>query len=126
MPRKLIDLPPHIRKKLEEERGTEAPNFFEERRCPRFRCHSSGVAKLLSSPIENELQSEDEFVIISNLSRSGLGLFAHQQWFPEQVFRVEFDVATFVARVARVRRITDRCYEVGLQICTLEDRKDVP
>jgi hypothetical protein len=125
MPRQLIVLPPHIRKKLDEDRGTEAPNLFEERRCPRFRCRSSGIAKLLSSPIENEFQSEDEFVIISNLSRTGLCLIAYQQWFPEQVFRVEFDVATFLARVARVRRVDEQCYEVGLLISAIEDRTDV-
>jgi hypothetical protein len=115
-----IELPEDLRRTLEHERGSTDPNFYEERSTTRFRCYSQGMAHLTNSPFECEGFEADSVVIVRNLSRTGLGLISHQQWFPEQEVRVELPNATIWGRVARVRRIAVRCYEIGVVIVGME------
>jgi len=54
--------------------------------------------------------------IIQNLSRKGVGIITHQQWYPEQTLEVQMPSATLSTRVARTRKLGPFCFEVGLII----------
>ena len=60
-----------------------------------------------------ELQS---LAIVRDISRNGIGLIAHQQWYPEQLIQLLLENANLDVRVARARRAGPFCFEVGLFI----------
>jgi hypothetical protein len=60
-----------------------------------------------------ELESR---AIVQDLSRKGVGIISHQQWYPEQTLELQMPNATLSTRVARVRKLGPYCYEVGLII----------
>jgi hypothetical protein len=114
-----IQLTPDLKKSLEE-RGTDDPNLYEARGAARFRCNATATAKLLHSPLSAPNQEIDSLVIVRNLSRSGVGLICHQQWFPDQAIEVTFGAGKIQGRIARARRIAPSCYEVGFEIGKFE------
>jgi hypothetical protein len=114
-----IQLTSDLQKSLEE-RGTDDPNLYEARGAARFRCNATATAKLLHSPLGVPNQEIDSLVIVRNLSRSGVGLICHQQWFPDQAIEITFGAGKIQGRIARARRIAPSCYEVGFEIAKFE------
>ncbi len=122
MPRQLIVLPPHIRKMLDEERGTEAPTSMRSDDALAFVAVSSGVAKLLSSPIENELQFGRRIGHYQQSVKIWTWTVCSPAWFPEQVFRVELMWQPLWLALPGYEGLPT-LLRSGLQICTIEDRK---
>jgi hypothetical protein len=114
-----ILLTPDLKKSLDE-RGTDDPNLFEARGAARFRCNATATAKLLRSQLVLVNQEVDSLVIVRNVSRSGVGLICHQQWFPEQEIELTLGTGKIHGRIARARRIAPSCYEVGIEIAKFE------
>jgi len=118
-----IQLTPDLKKSLDE-RGPDDPNLFEARGAARFRCNATATAKLLRSRLERPTQEIDSLVIVRNISRSGVGLICHQQWFPEQEIELILGTGKIHGRIARARRIALSCYEVGIEIAKFEQNSN--
>ncbi|MFO0921810.1 MAG: PilZ domain-containing protein [Pirellulales bacterium] len=108
-----IELPRDLFEALSKERGVVDSTPFEARRSTRFRC--SGTCIVEAEPgtrvyRRQELQSQG---IVRDVSRSGVGVITHQQWFPGQRLRLRLEHATLVVEVARARKIASSCYEAG-------------
>jgi len=69
-----------------------------------------------------ELQS---LAIVRDLSRKGIGIISHQQWYPEHGIELQLENASEDARVARTRRLTPWCYEVGLILVKYDPREGI-
>ena len=114
-----IQLTPDLKKSLDE-RGSSAPFLFEARSAARFRCYATATAKLLRSKMSVPKQEVDSLVIVKDVSRTGVGLICHQQWFPSQEIELSLATGKIRGHVARVRRIAPSCYEVGIEIAKFE------
>ncbi len=121
----LIQLTDGLRLTLDSERGPTKTNLFELRGSSRFRCCGKCVVTLSPNSFQMPGQAAQSLAIVRDVSRKGIGLIAHQQWYPEQLLNLLLENATVEARVARVRRAGPCCFEVGLIIVKHElDRVD--
>ena len=111
-----IQLTDGLRLTLSSERGPTNPNLFELRGTSRFRCCGNCVVTLSPDSFQIPGQDHQSLSIVRDISRKGIGIIAHQQWYPEQSLELILATATVEARVARVRRAGPFCYEVGLII----------
>ena len=112
----LIQLTDGLRLTLDSERGPTKTNLFELRGSSRFRCCGKCVVTLSPNSFQMPGQAAQSLAIVRDVSRKGIGLIAHQQWYPEQLLNLLLETATVEARVARVRRAGPCCFEVGLII----------
>ncbi len=119
-----IQLTDGLRATLSSERGVTHPNLFEMRCSARFRCCGRGVVSLSPDSFQMPGQDPQSVVIVRDLSRKGIGLITHQQFYPEQLLGLLLENATVEARVARVRRAGPSCFEVGLVILKHELSKE--
>lgn len=116
----LIQLTDGLRLTLDSERGPTKTNLFELRGSSRFRCCGKCVATLSPDSFQMPGQVLKSLTIVRDISRKGIGLISHQQWYPEQRLNLLLENATVEARVARVRRAGPFCFEVGLIIAKHE------
>lgn len=116
----LIQLTDGLRLTLDTERGPTKTNLFELRGSSRFRCCGKCVATLSPDSFQMPGQVLKSLTIVRDISRKGIGLISHQQWYPEQRLNLLLENATVEARVARVRRAGPFCFEVGLIIAKHE------
>ena len=116
----LIQLTDGLRLTLDSERGPTKTNLFELRGSSRFRCCGKCVVTLSPNSFQMPGQAAQSLAIVRDVSRKGIGLIAHQQWYPEQLLNLLLETATVEARVARVRRAGPFCFEVGLIIAKHE------
>lgn len=108
-----IELPEALRLSMEVERGVVDSSPFEARRTARFRCRGIAVLDVLFSPLELPEQDPTAVVIVRDVSRTGLGIITHQQYFPDQLIRVQLENSIIEGRVARARKIAANCFEIG-------------
>ncbi len=101
---------------LNSERGATSTNLFELRSTSRFRCNGKCVVSVSPDSYRMPGQELQSLAIVRDISRKGIGLIAHQQWYPEQLLNLLLEGASVEARVARVRRAGPFCFEVGLII----------
>ena len=111
-----ILLPSHLEEALERERGACETNPFENRTAVRFRCNGRAVMELKDSSSAYPSQDKRVIVIVRDLSRSGMGVISHQQWFPDQEVDILVENGVLTATVVRARRIASRCYEIGTKV----------
>ncbi len=111
-----IQLTDVLRETLSSERGPTSTNLFELRSTSRFRCNGKCVVTLALDSYRMPGQESQSLAIIRDISRKGIGLIAHQQFYPEQLLDLLLESARVEARVARVRRAGPFCFEVGLII----------
>jgi hypothetical protein len=111
-----IQLTDELQKSLNLHRGITSTNPFELRGAARFRCNGTGVVLALPESFTMPGQERSSLVIIRDISRKGVGLVSHQQWYPEQLVELRLQEATMQTKIARVRRLGPLCYEVGLMI----------
>jgi hypothetical protein len=116
----LIQLTDELRFTLDSERGPTQTNLFELRGASRFRCCGKCVGTLSPDSFQMPGQAAKSLMIVRDISRKGIGLISHQQWYPEQQLNLLLENATVEARVARVRRVGPYCFEVGLIIAKHE------
>ncbi len=112
----LVQLTDGLRLTLDSERGPTKTNLFELRGTARFRCCGKCVATLSPDSFQLPGQAPKSLAIVRDVSRKGIGLIAHQQWYPEQMLNLLLENATVEARVARARRAGPFCFEIGLTI----------
>lgn len=103
------------------QRGVTGSNPFEMRVAPRFRTNGEGVATLHSSPIAIPFRPSQSLVIVRDISRTGVGLISHQQWFPEQQYQVLLPESELLVKVVRIRFLGVRCFEIGCQLMRLRE-----
>jgi len=111
-----VQLTESLIESLGSERGVTRTNPFEHRRVARFRCNGECVTKISNSSFHMPGQETESLAIVRDLSRKGVGIISHQQWYPEQTMEVQMINASVSARVARVRKLGPCCFEVGLII----------
>lgn len=111
-----IQLTPQLEEALEKERGVTAPTHFECRRTARFRCHGSAFARLIPFLVELSDFDIESFVIVRDLSKTGVGIISHQQLYPEQVVILTLERTQLETKVVRARKLGPKCFEVGLTI----------
>lgn len=119
-----IELTESLEKSLHSERGATHTNPFELRGASRFRCFGECIATLAADSFKMPGQESQSRAIVRDLSRNGVGLISHQQWFPEQGIELQLENAVVLTRVARTRRLAPLCYEVGLTIVKYEPRQE--
>ena len=111
-----IQLTEVLSETLSSERGATSTNLFELRSTSRFRCNGKCVVSMSPGSYRMPVQELQSLAIVRDISRKGIGLIAHQQWYPEQLLDLLLESAKVEARVARVRRAGPFCFEVGLII----------
>ncbi len=109
-----IQLTESLIESLGMERGVTRTNPFEHRRAARFRCNGECITRISEQSFHMPGQEAESRAIVRDLSRKGVGIIAHQQWYPEQTVVVQMPKATVTARVARVRKLGPNCFEIGL------------
>jgi hypothetical protein len=117
-----IQLTEPLKESLRKERGATPTNPFELRGASRFRCFGECIATLDPDSFPMPGQELQSLAFVRDLSRKGVGIISHQQWYPEQVLELQLENAVVEARVARTRRHAPLCYEVGLMIVKYEAR----
>lgn len=101
-------------------RGVASSNPFENRAAARHRCHGFAAIDLVSSHPALSRNAETALAIIRDLSRTGIGLVTHQQWYPTEMVRIQLLNSIILGEVARARRCGRHCYELGLRIKQLD------
>jgi hypothetical protein len=102
------------------ERSVARTNLFELRASTRFPCHGECITRVVDIDFRMPGQELESRAIVQDLSRKGVGIITHQQWYPEQALELQMPSATLSTRVARVRKLGPFCYEVGLIIVAHE------
>ncbi len=98
------------------ERSVARTNLFELRASTRFPCHGECITRVADTTFRMPGQELESRAIIQDLSRKGVGIITHQQWYPEQALEVQMPTATLSTRVARTRKLGPFCFEVGVII----------
>ena len=98
------------------ERSVARTNPFERRTSTRFPCNGACITRVADNAFRMPGQELESRAIVQDLSRKGVGIISHQQWYPEQTLELQMPSATLSTRVARVRKLGPYCYEVGLVI----------
>ena len=111
-----VQLTDGLREMLNSQRGPTSTNPFEMRGTSRFRCFGKCVINMSPESFHMPGQDTQSLAIVRDISRNGIGLIAHQQWYPEQLAQVLLENANMDVRVARARRAGPFCFEVGLII----------
>ena len=96
-----------------DRRGASQSNVFDTRIAPRFQCCGQAIATLVQSPKPLRIDAEQTIVIVRDISRHGMGLLTHEQWFPEQVYHILMPNAEMLLRVVRARYLSPSCFEIG-------------
>jgi hypothetical protein len=108
-----VQMPEALQMALEVERGVVDSTPYEARRTARFRCRGAAVVLLVESPIDFPDQDREAVAIVRDVSRTGLGLIAHQQYFPEQRLMIILENTVIEGKVARARKLGPSCFEIG-------------
>ena len=111
-----IQLTSTLEESLASERGVMATTHYEGRRSARFRCFGNAFAKLVPFLMDLQEFETESFVIVRDLSKTGVGIISHQQLFPEQVVILYLEKFRLETKVARARKLGKNCYEIGLSI----------
>jgi hypothetical protein len=111
----LVKLTPRLRMELDT-RAAALTGQEDQRAFERRDCEGVAVATLRSSPAALAAKQEPALVIVREISQSGCGILAHQQWFPNQTLTLTFPDAEVAARVMRCRYLAHECFAVGLRI----------
>jgi hypothetical protein len=59
-------------------------------------------------------------VVVRNISRTGICFVYFRQLYPDDRVTLDFGDLLRHYRVARCRRLTQNCYEIGLAVCSAE------
>jgi hypothetical protein len=119
-----IQLTESLMELFESERSVARANPFELRATTRFPCNGACITRATDIDFRIPGQELESRAIIQDLSRKGVGIITHQQWYPEQALELQMPTATLSTRVARVRKLGPFCYEVGLIIVGHEINKE--
>ena len=102
-----IQLTDGLRETLNSERGATSPNPFELRSAARFRCCGKCIVTISPLSFRMSGQEPQSMAIVRDISRKGIGLITHQQWYPEQLLMCDESDAFS-------RNVTDDCHRLGL------------
>jgi hypothetical protein len=86
------------------------------RRYVRFVSDFEAILQVLDRWPEHSPIRQPYLVPIHNISRDGLQAFHHEQLFPDDRIQLKLLSSTRIYRVVRCRRVTELCYELGVQI----------
>ena len=120
----LIQLTDKLREILKSEHGSTSRCLSEVRNTPRFCCHGKCIITISPDSYRMPGQESQTLGIVRNISRKGIGIIAHQQWYPEQMVELLLENAIVQTRVARARREGPFCFEIGMLILKHELRSE--
>jgi hypothetical protein len=86
------------------------------RRFVRFVSDFEAELRVLEKWPERTPGSQAYLVPIHNISRDGLQVFHHEELYPDDRVQLKLLSSTRVYRIVRCRRVTELCYELGVQI----------
>lgn len=104
-----------------QKRGLVDARHHDLRRSPRFRCCGAGIIAAIESNTSKIFHQSQAQVVIEDVSRRGIGILTHDQWFPNQKISILMVAAEIVARVVRVRYVGPDCFNVGSVILKIRN-----
>lgn len=119
-----LQLTESLLESLQSDRGATRSTPFELRSNSRFRCHGECIVEIAPDSFRMPSQDAQAIAVVRDLSRKGIGIIAHQQWYPDQLMVLQLENAKFVAQVARARRLGPCCFEIGLIIIKHQATQD--
>lgn len=125
----LVQLPFDIRVKAISSR-IQLDDEFELRDNNRVTAFVEGELVVTSTPFGLRcLNSRDQsrvrsIAIIKDISRTGIGLYYHEQLFPQELIEVAFHQRLITALVVRCRFVADACFEVGGKVLSVKSLGD--
>lgn len=122
--RMLIQLTDKLRENLGSEHGKTYRSLSEVRNTPRFSCCGKCIVTISPDSYRMPGQESQSLGIVRDISRKGIGIVAHQQWYPEQMVELLLENGTIHSRVARVKRSGPFCFEIGLIVLKHNLRKE--
>ena len=109
-----LQLSDELLEKLQSDRGATRSTPFELRANSRFRCYGDGVVTIAPESFRMPGQDSQSIAIVRDLSRKGIGILSHQQWYPDQLVILDLENALISARVARARRLGPQLFRSGI------------
>jgi hypothetical protein len=119
----LVELPDNVKLQFDERKQQCVD--LENRECHRIGALCEGILQITSIPRALQLAGENWVAesggtVVKDISRTGIGVYYHQQLFPRQTFVVEVQGRKISAVVVRCRYIKKRCFEIGAIIQTVQ------
>jgi hypothetical protein len=115
-----VCVPEVLRHELQQ-RGVTDVRHHDLRRSPRFRCCGIGIIAPAELDAPQILRQPEAQVIIADLSRRGIGILTHEQWFPRQEVSILMAAAEIIARIVQIRYVGPGCYNVGSIILNIRN-----
>ncbi len=121
----LVQLPADIRARVQSP-STTLDQCFENRTSNRLNVLLEGNITILSTPtalrdnLELSASRQNSHVVVKDLSRTGVGIYYHEQLFPLEKIQVELQHRRLTAIVVRCRYLGPKCFEVGAKVISVQ------
>lgn len=123
--RMLVQLPADIRARIQSP-SAMLDQSFENRTCNRLNVLLEGNLTILSTPealrgnLEQINDRKNSHVVIKDLSRTGLGIYFHDQLYPLERIQVQLQHRKLTAIVVRCRYLGPKCFEIGAKVISVQ------
>lgn len=114
-----VQLPPEM-SNFFKETGYISTIVGEQRSCARLRVRREAVIETTYTPPFLVRFDKRARVLVKDMSRTGIGILAHQQMYPTERFWVELSDRRVHVTVVRCRKLGGACFEVGATIEAVE------
>jgi hypothetical protein len=120
----LVQIPPELRRRLKSSESSEQ-DHHEARGHTRVNALIEGYLRILQSPrVLRDLQHKQSSRIeagmfVKDISRTGVGLYYHEQLFPREIVELEVQHRIMKALVVRCRYIGPKCFDIGCKVLTV-------
>ncbi len=124
----LVQLPADIRARLQSP-STTLDQCFENRTNNRINVLLEGDMTILDSPaalqenLELSASRKNSHVVVKDLSRTGIGIYFHEQLFPLEKIQVELQHRRLTAIVVRCRYLGPKCFEIGGKVISVQSNQ---
>ncbi len=121
----LVQLPADIRARIQSP-STVLDQCFENRTNNRLNVLLEGNLTVLFTPraltrdIEQCVNRKCFHTVVKDLSRTGIGIYYHEQLFPLEKIQVELQHRRLSAIVVRCRYLGPKCFEIGAKVISVE------
>ncbi len=92
----------------------------EHRSAARLKVRSEAILRGTKLPVFLRRPQRLARVFVKDLSRTGVGILAHEQIWPAEEFMLDFCGRKLVVRAVRCRKLCDRCFDVGGIVLSVE------
>ena len=121
-----LQLPEEALKQLNENKDDLHKSIAENRSNQRIKALVEGKVLITSSPqaVRADLRSSQNapqiHTVVKDISRTGVGIYFHEQMFPLEQFDLEFQKRLIKCLVVRCRYLGPCCFEVGAKVLKVQ------